>query len=468
MSALVGVRPRETASTLAVSCALTVGLLVLFLRGSETTRLGVLVAITVAVAAWVTAVHPVMIVRGFVFVLAVVPYFHVPGTGIPLLLVLALGVWVAMLFLPGLDFRPGWPEALLAVLAAVAVLSVVTTGVSVDAFIEYAAWLAATAVLVPLRFLPDAARRACIHTFVLGCAIAAVIGIVLLRIDPQGVQLTRLTFAGYDPLGDNAQLVPGTETNTLRLTGTYVEPNIAGLILAVGVLLAVAYTRGLSRVALTGLIGTALLLTLSRSALGTVAVAFFLLVLLAGGRRRLPLLVAGLVAALGALSIPVVRDRLLNSFGPSDTGSMVRSLAFQDFPEKMEGHWLWGLGWAREEFRDPVVGRIVNFVANAPLLTIYRGGVVVGGVVVLLLIVLTVRSVSAARRDFPEAVLACGVIAFCLVALQLDFPAVIQPPATAVFSLLVGLSVQARLPARPAPNRVQGSPTTDTAANERV
>jgi len=102
------------------------------------------------------------------------------------------------------------------------------------------------------------------------------------------------------------------------------------------------------------------------------------------------------------------------------------------------------------------------------LLTIYRGGVVVGGVVVLLLIVLTVRSVSAARRDFPEAVLACGVIAFCLVALQLDFPAVIQPPATAVFSLLVGLSVQARLPARPAPNRVQGSPTTDTAANERV
>lgn len=444
MSALVGVRPRETATLLAVSSALTVALLVPFLRGSETTRLGVVVAVTVAVAAWVTAVHPVMIVRAFVLVLAVVPYFHVPGTGIPLLLVLSLGLWVALLFLPGLEFRPGWPEALLGLFAAVAVLSVVATGVSVDAFIEYAAWLAATAVLVPLRFLPDEARRACIHTFVLGCALAAVIGIVLLAIDPHGNLLSRLSFAGYETVGNNAQLVPGTEVNTLRLTGTYVEPNIAGLVLAAGVLLAVAYTRGVSRVVLTALIGTALLLTLSRSAIGTVAVAFVVLVLLAGGRSRIPLLGAGLAAALGSLSIPVVRERLLNSFGPSDTGSVVRALAFQDFPDQMQGHWWWGLGWAREEFRDPVVGRMVNFVANAPLLTIYRGGLVLGGVAVLLLLVLVLRSLVAARGEFPDAVLACGVLAFCLVALQLDFPAVIQPPATAVFSLLVGLSLHAR------------------------
>ena len=444
MSTLAGVRPRETATALAVSCTLTVALLVLFLRGSELTQLVVVAAAVAAVAAWVTAIHPVMILRAFVLVLAVVPYLHVPRTGIPLLLVLALGIWVALLFLPGVDFRPGWPEALLGLLATVALLSVVATDVSFDAFVEYAAWLAATAVLVPLRFLPEEARKACIHTFVLGCAVASVIGIALLRIDPQGVLLSRLSFAGYDTLGDNAQLVPGTERNTLRLTGTYVEPNIAGLVLAAGVLLAVAYTRGVSRVVLTGLIGSALLLTLSRSAIGTVAVAFIVLVLLAGGRRRLPLLGAGLAAGLGAMSIPVVRERIFNSFGPSDTGSVVRSLAFQDFPDTMEGHWWWGLGWAREEFRDPVVGRMVNFVANAPLLTIYRGGLLLGGVAVLLLLVLTVRSVVAARREFPEAVLACGVLAFCLVALQLDFPAVIQPPATAVFSLLVGLSLQAR------------------------
>jgi hypothetical protein len=87
---------------------------------------------------------------------------------------------------------------------------------------------------------------------------------------------------------------------------------------------------------------------------------------------------------------------------------------------------------------------MVNFVANAPLLTVYRGGLVLGGVAVLLLLVLVVRSLVAARGEFPDAVLACGVLAFCLVALQLDFPAVIQPPATAVFSLLVGLSLWAR------------------------
>jgi len=321
------VRPREVATMLAVSSVLTIGLLVPFLLGSETTKLVVLAVVAVAIAAWVTAVHPVLVVRGFVLVLAVVPYLHVPGTGIPLLLVLSLGIWVALLFLPGLEFRPGWPEALLGLLAAVALLSVVATGVSVDAFIEYAAWLAATAVLVPLRFLPDQARRACIHTFVLGCAVASVIGIVLLAIDPQGNYLSRLAFAGYEPVGNNAQLVPGTETNTLRLTGTYVEPNIAGLVLAVGVLLAVAYLRGVNRVVLTTLIGTALLLTLSRSAIGTVAVAFVVLVLLAGGRRRLPLLGAGLLAALGSLAIPVGRERLLNSSGPSDTGPVVRAPA---------------------------------------------------------------------------------------------------------------------------------------------
>ena len=444
MSTLAGVRPRETITALAVSCALTVAVLVPFLRGSELSRLVVVVGVVTAIAAWVTAVHPVMTVRAFALVLAVVPYLHVPSTGIPLLLVLSVGIWVALLFLPGLDFRPGWPEALLGLLAAVALLSVVATDVSADALVEYAAWLAATAVLVPLRFLPEPARTACIHTFVLGCAVAAMIGIALLRVDPQGVLLSRLSFAGYDTLGNNAQLVPGTEQNTLRLTGTYVEPNIAGLVLAAGVLLAVAYTRGVSRVVLTALIGTALLLTLSRSAIGTVAVAFIVLVLLAGGRRRIPLIGAGLAAGLGAFAIPVVRERLFNSFGPSDTGSMVRSLAFQDFPDKMQGHWWWGLGWAREEFRDPVVGRMVNFVANAPLLTVYRGGVILGAVAILLLLVLTVRSAVAARGEFPQAVLACGVLAFCLVALQLDFPAVIQPPATVVFSLLVGLSLQAR------------------------
>jgi hypothetical protein len=144
---------------------------------------------------------------------------------------------------------------------------------------------------------------------------------------------------------------------------------------------------------------------------------------------------------LGVLAVPVLRDRLLNSFGPHDTGSLARELAFSDFAKSLDNHWMWGLGWDREEFRSQAVGRTVNFVANAPLLTVYRGGAVLGLVVAAVLLALVVRAVLRARGDFETAVLACGVAGFCLVALQLDFPVVIQHPATAVFSLLIGLSL---------------------------
>jgi hypothetical protein len=57
------------------------------------------------------------------------------------------------------------------------------------------------------------------------------------------------------------------------------------------------------------------------------------------------------------------------------------------------------------------------------------------------LLVLVVRSWSTARRSFQDAVVCCSLIAFILVALQLDFPVVTQPPATVIMSLLVGVSM---------------------------
>lgn len=425
----------------ASAAVLTAALLAVFLPGSERTQVVVLAGCIALVAAWVTAVHPRLLLCAFALVLALVPYADVPGTRIPVLLVLALGIWVALMFLPGVEFRPGWVEAGLLVWVAVAGLSMVATGVSTGALEEYAAWLAATAVVVPVRFLPPDVRLLVIRVFVFGCAVAAVIGIALLRFDPRGLFLSRLSFAGYDPEGGNAQLVLGTEENLLRLTGTFVEPNIAGLVLAVGLLLAVATTRGLWRVLLVVVIGAALLLTLSRAALATVAVAALVLVLTTPGRRRLAVLAAGAVAAAGALAIPTVRERLLNSFGPNDTGSLARWLAIQDFPAQMEGNWWWGLGWAREEFRDFGVGVTVNYIANAPLLTVYRGGILVGLVAGVLLLAVLVRSLAATRRSFHHAVLASGLVALCLVALQVDFPVVTQAPATAVFSFLLGLSL---------------------------
>ena len=434
--------------TLALSVALTVVPLTVFLTGGALTRQVVLGLAALLVAAYAATVHPLSIFLALAAVLGFVPYLDVPGANIPVLLVLAVGVWVALAFLPGVEFRPGGTELWVIALAGVALLSVVATDLSVDSLTELTAWLVATAIVIPVRFLPLAARVVVIRTFVISAAVAAALGSALVRIDPDGSLLSNLTFAGYSRERVRAQFVPGTEAIATRLTGTFVEPNIAGLVLAAAVMLAVAYFRGPVRIAVVVVIGAGLLLTLSRTALATVVVAGIVLMLRAGGRRSLGLFAAGVVAGLAATAIPTVRGRLLDSFGPSDTGTIARGRALEAFPEAMQGHWVWGLGWAREEFRNASLSSTVNYVANGPLMTIYRGGIVLGILAMLVLVVLVVRSWIAAKRSFEDAVVCSAVIGFVLVALQLDFPIVLQTPATVVFSFLVGLSLVPHPPPR--------------------
>lgn len=451
---LATIRPRSLPDVL-VLAAVIVGVPVLVVGmavGGPTIQLLIIAALAALVAAWVTTVHPRVTLGAFALVLGLVPYAKLPGTGAPLILVLGLGCWVALAFLPGVRFRVGAPELFLGVFALVAAVSFLVTSPSTDSVLEYVSWLVATSVVVPMRFLTRDARRVVIGALVTGAALAAIAGVLLLRYDPLGYFLARLTVIGYHAGGGNAQFVPGVESNTLRLTGTYVEPNIAGLILAAGVLLAVAAYRGWLRVVLVAVIGAGLALTLSRSALGTVVVALGLVVLLGRGRQRAWLAGVGVAGALAVLATPVLRTRIFSSFGEHDTGSLARALAFTDYASSVQGHWLWGLGWDRPEYRSQSIGQTVNFVANAPLLTVYRGGVILGAVAVLILLVLVVRAGLQARRGFENAVLACGVAGFALVALQLDFPVVIQHPATAIFSVLVGLSL--------------GHPTTDDSATE--
>jgi hypothetical protein len=433
--------------TLAISVVLTVVPLVVFLSGDVLTRQVVLALAAVAVAVYVTCVHPLAIFGILALVLGFIPYLHVPGTSVPMLLVMTVGVWVALLFVPGVAFRPGGPELWILLLAGMSLLAVVATSVSATSLKELAAWTAATALVVPVRFLPAPQRTRVVQVFVLAAAAAAALGIVLVRIDPYGQLLSRLAIAGYRDGSAGLQRVAGSSDIAVRLTGTYVEPNIAGLVLLVAGLLALAYFRGVLRVVLVAVIGLALLLTLSRAAIGTGVVAGVLIVLRTKGRARLALAGSGIVAAIAALSVPVVRARLLDSFGPSDTGTLARDLALKEFPQVMRGHWLWGLGWDREEFRSAAVGRIVNYVANGPLVTIYRSGVLLGALVLVVLVLLVVRSWLAASRSFEDAVVCCGIIAVVLVALQLDFSIVIQAPATALFSLLVGLSLAPDPPA---------------------
>lgn len=421
-----------------VSVVLTVVPLVGLQKGSPGVATAVLIVFAATVLVYATAVHPFSIFVALAVVLGVAPYMHVPGTPIPMILALAATVWVALAFMPDIDTRPGWTELWILVIALLALMSVLASDPSGRALVEYAAWIVATAVIVPVRLLSPERRATMVRVFVVSAAVGSVLGILVRTGAPRWL-LDVLSHVGYNA-GRNVQYVYRLDSATERLSGTFLEPNIAGLILAASLLLAVAYFRGPARVALVLVIGAGLLLTLSRASIATVAVAA-VLVVLRSPARRVAVLGAGLVAGLVALAIPIVRTRLLDTFGPNDFGAVARQLALREFPQTMQGHWVWGLGWDREEFRSRSVGQLVNYVANGPLVTIYRGGIVLGAVVIFLLMVLVLRSWLAAHRSFEDAVVCCGLIAFILVALQLDFPIVLQAPATTVFSFLVALSL---------------------------
>jgi hypothetical protein len=432
------VSQRVPGLTLGLSVIFTVLPLAFYLRGDGTIRTIIMAAAVVAIAAYVAVVHPASIFVAMAAVLGAVPYMHVPGTNVPLLLVLAVGLWAAMVFLPGVDARPGWPELWVLLLASTAVLSVVATDLSRGSLVEYAAWLAATAVVVPLRLLPVAVRVRTVRTFVVSTAFGAAVA-MLIRADFGDALSGPLSVAGYDP-ERNVQYVYGSDSISTRLSGTFLEPNVAGLILAAGVVLAIAYFHGSVRIALVAVIGTGLLLTLSRAAMASLIVAG-LVVVLRAPVRRFATIVVSLLGALAALVIPVVRLRLVESFGPSDMGTIARLDALREFPRLMEGHWIWGLGWDRAEFRSGTVGRAVNYVANAPLVTIYRGGLIVGIIAILVALGIVWHSWVKAGRSFEDAVVCGGVIGFVLVAMQLDFTIVLTAPATTVFSLLVAMSL---------------------------
>ena len=381
------------------------------------------------------------------FVLAGAPLVPAPGLGAPLILVLGIAVWAALLVSPRARIRFGWVEAVVALMVVAAAVSVLVSGADGASIVEWGRWVIAFALVIPLRMIDPEDLAAFGRWFVAGGCFGAVAGLVLFAVDRQGRLLNRLSAFGYDTKGGNLRLVQGSESASVRLTGTYVDPNMGALVLTVALVLAVALLRGLPRVLATGLLGIAILLTLSRSSIATVAVGLLVLVIAGRITWRPRLALSSMVAAgaILALSIPVVRNRLFDSFGPTDTGSQARWAALADFRRSMEDHWWFGLGWGIDAFRDPSAGQAVNYVANAPLLTVYRAGVVVGAIFVVFLLIAVVRSIALLRTGtFAQAVTGAGLFAMCLVALQLDFAVALLPPATMAFGVLLAFATHER------------------------
>ena len=409
-------------------------------------RLAAALLVSLPLGLWVAIRAPLVMYRLFAVVLGALPFGTLPGFPLPLVLLLGVSIGAtAIVQLPqqrkDAPFTAlEWAAVVLIVVSAASMLVNLTSGFDVS---EFAKWLIATSALLSLGRLNASAIRTVGRSFVVGSAAAAVFALVLLVFDPSGSRLSLLSFFGYGTTGDdNLRYVFDASGATVRLTGTYVDPNIGGLFLFVALLLAMACFRGVLRIGFVALLGVSMALTLSRAAIFSTLVAILVLFavqnLTFGKKLRVFTVLA--VGASALLLIPAVQNRLLASFGKFDRGSTDRVDALRDFPKLMDGHWLFGLGWGRLEFRDSAAGIAVNYVANSPLLTVYRGGVIVGLAFVALLIVALIASWRGLRSgNLGLGVVGAGFVGFAAVALQVDFPVVTIPPVTALFSLLLAV-----------------------------
>ncbi|SIR69069.1 O-antigen ligase family protein [Williamsia sterculiae] len=393
------------------------------------------------VGAWIGLRHPLVFYWALAFSLGAVPFGSLPGVHLPLVFTFSVAVIFAALLHPTAVGKVTALELTVVLLFLTSTLSLVATGSTTTDLMEYMKWSVATLVVFALLRLPRHQLRRFGQIFVVGTTLAAMFAVVIRAADPTGRMITVLAPIGYGKAAEGSRFVytPGG-TETVRLAGTFVDPNAAGIILFVALLVCFVVIGHRIRWVMAGVLFVAIVLTLSRAALFSFIGGVVLVLAFHQLRKsqRLAIVGAFMAAALAAFAVPSVRNRVFSSFSGNDAGSSARGDALRDFPGLMAGHWPFGLGWGRKEFVDEAAAFQVNYVANAPLLTIYRGGFIAGLAFLAVMIVGIVMSYQCVRsRRWEYGLFGGGFIAFCLIALQLDFPVVTIPSVTTAFSVLL-------------------------------
>jgi hypothetical protein len=411
------------------------------------TTLGVVGLIALAVAIYVGLRHPLWLYWMLAAVMGLLPTGYFPGVHVPLYLPFAFGIFLAAVLHPREQTRIHPLEIAVLLLIVVSGLSVLVTGVSLLAIAQYVKWLIATLVMIALlRLSPENMARFA-RVFVYTSTINALFGIVVVAFDPGKKLFKPLRPFGYG-VGAGANLdrfaYDTTGAATTRLGGTWVGPNGAAIAFVIALLLCLVFFQGWMRVTLTTILAAAILLTLSRASIFTALAGLALVFVFHTMRARQRWIALATSAAMVgiAFALPFVRRRLLQSFNSADSGAQARKEALQNFPNQMHGNWLFGLGWGRAEFKDSSVAYTLNYVSNAPLIVIYRGGIIVGAVFVAVMLIGCVMGYRAMRSpSLPYAVYGGVFIAFCFVAMQLDHPTATVPQITIMFSIFLAYLV---------------------------
>lgn len=418
----------------------------LMILGGAPAKLGAAALVVLTVGAYVGLRHPQYLTRALAFSLGALPFGYVPGVHAPLVFALGGAVVMASILHRTAVSHVTVGEGAVIALVATSALSVFATGSALVDYAEFGKWLVSTLVVVALLRLPREELELFGRIYVYSASAAAAFAVVIFVADPAGRLIGFLSPFGYGTEEESTRFVYTDGVATVRLAGTYIDPNAAGIGLFVALMLCVLLIRGRLRVALALLLFGSIVLTLSRAALFSVLFGVVLMLVFQNLRTRERVAIIGGfgVAFLGALAVPTVRNRVFSSFGSGDAGSSARGDALVDFPGHMAGNWLFGLGWGREEFKDPGTAFDVNYVANSPLLSVYRGGIFTGLAFLAIIVVGAVLGYRCLRSQHWEyGFIGGGFIGFSIVALQLDFPVVTIPASTMAFSVLIVFLVHA-------------------------
>jgi hypothetical protein len=413
----------------------------LMILGGTPAKLGVIALVGLTVGAYIGLRHPLYLTRALAFSLGALPFGYVPGIHAPLVFTLGVAVVLASVIHRTVVSHITMGEAAVIALIVTSALSVFATGGEPVDYSEFGKWLVSTLVVVSLLRLPREELELFGRIYVYAASAAAAFAVVIFIGDPAGKLIRLLSPFGYGTEEESTRFIydPSGATS-VRLAGTYIDPNAAGIGLFVALMLCVLLIRGKLRIALALLLFGSIVLTLSRAALFSVVVGVLLMLAFQNLRtRERAAIIGGFgLAFVGALAVPTVRNRVFSSFGSGDAGSSARGDALVDFPGHMAGHWLFGLGWGRAEFKDPGTAFDVNYVANAPLLTVYRGGILAGLAFLAILVIGAIIGYRCLRsRRWEHGFIGGGFIGFSIVALQLDFPVVTIPATTMAFSVVI-------------------------------
>lgn len=411
------------------------------------------------VALYIGMRHPLWLYYGLAIAVGALPFGYFPGVHIPLYLVFAVGVLLATLVHHRAMRRHSPLMKAVLVLIAMSALSMIVTFSSVVNILDYTKWAVATAAMFAMLALPTHDLLRVGRVFVYACTFSALVGVAAVALGSTRLIIKPFTIFGYvaadrfyftggtsnTPRLGRFDVGQGSETFQ-RLGGLWLDPNAAGVGLLIALSIAAIVFTGRQRIVIMTILSVAIALTLSRAAMVSVLAGIALVFIFHNMRRRDRQVIIGslFIAFAGAMAVPAVRNRLMGSLSSNDAGATDRIAAIREFPMRLGDHWIFGRGWSLREFKDGVYAFQTNFVSNAPLIAVHRGGLVAGLSFVAMIVIACVLAARLIRANsLPHAFYGGVFIAFSVIGLNLDHPVVVISQITLLYTFFLTFLVYA-------------------------